>query len=133
MSNEAKEMKEMLSIYKPSSDMMQLFNIIPSLFLAFHTISNTEAIKAAWFSVAGKNKKDITLTISDLETERKLFSFSFSDEDDFQKIVNVFLINVIHNRISNMNSVYTKITLNLANYCYGVILTKLRKEEIKIF
>ncbi|GAA5112368.1 hypothetical protein [Bartonella jaculi] len=35
MSDEAKEMKEMLSIYKPSSDMMQLFNIIPSLFLVF--------------------------------------------------------------------------------------------------
>ncbi|QEG79282.1 hypothetical protein D1093_09680 (plasmid) [Bartonella kosoyi] len=92
MSDETEEMKEMLLMYKPSSDMAQLFNIIPSLFLMVKTINATEVIKAVWFLLQGKNKKDITLTISDLHTERKLLSFSFSDEDDFQKIVDVFLI-----------------------------------------
>ncbi|WP_375695877.1 hypothetical protein [Bartonella sp. AC67GZZY] len=88
----SEETEDILAIYKPSSDMTALFSIVPSLFLMVHTINNTEAIKAVWFSVKGKNKKDITLTISDLYTERKLFNFSFSDEDDFQKIVNVFSI-----------------------------------------
>lgn len=85
-------MNEMLSMYKPSSDLIELFRVVPALALMIHTISNNEKISAAWFSIEGKNKKEITLNISDLYTERKLFRFSVCDENVFQKIVNIFSI-----------------------------------------